>query len=80
MPSLRSSGKMQGNPTSIRQLAQEDPLSFPLAMRALLEALGSHGSPDLPFHYGIHNPSFKNFTDGVPDWGTCEATFGAVDV
>ncbi|MDF0666215.1 MAG: IPT/TIG domain-containing protein [Nitrospira sp.] len=35
---------------------------------------------EIPFKYGQHNLSFDNFTDGVPDWGTYEDTFGAAEV
>ena len=80
MLSLRSSGKIRGNPTSIRQLAQEYHLSSPISLRELIEALGVHGSPEIPFRYGTHNLSFRNFTDGVPDWGTFKDTFGAAEV
>ena len=80
MPSLRSSGKILGNPTSIRQLAQEYHLSSPISLQELIEALGVHGSPEIPFRYGTHNLSFRNFTEGIPDWGTFQDTFGAAEV
>ncbi|MEM6441613.1 MAG: hypothetical protein AAF763_18195, partial [Pseudomonadota bacterium] len=35
---------------------------------------------EIPFRYGQHNLSFPNFTDGVPDWGTFEDTYGAAEV
>lgn len=35
---------------------------------------------EIPFRYGIHNLQFHNFSDGVPDWGTYEDTFGAAEV
>lgn len=41
---------------------------------------------EIPFRYGVHNlPTWDtvhgaNFTDGVPDWGTYEDTFGAAEV
>jgi hypothetical protein len=35
---------------------------------------------EVPFRYGQHNLSFPNFTDGLPDWGTYEDTFGAAEV
>lgn len=35
---------------------------------------------EVPFKYGQHNLSFPNFTDGLPDWGTYEDTFGAAEV
>jgi hypothetical protein len=35
---------------------------------------------EVPFRYGQHNLSFDNFTDGVPDWGTYETTFGSAEV
>ncbi|HSM73531.1 MAG TPA: IPT/TIG domain-containing protein, partial [Desulfobacterales bacterium] len=35
---------------------------------------------ELPFTFGVHNLSFGNFTDGVPDWGTYEDTFGAAEI
>lgn len=35
---------------------------------------------EVPFRYGQHNLSFDNFTDGVPDFGTFEDTFGAAEV
>lgn len=35
---------------------------------------------EIPFRYGIHNLPFDNFTDGVPDWGTYEDTFGTAEV
>lgn len=35
---------------------------------------------EVPFRYGVHNLSFPNFSDGVPDWGTFEETFGAAEV
>jgi hypothetical protein len=35
---------------------------------------------EIPFRYGVHNLPFGNFTDGVPDWGTYEDTFGAAEV
>lgn len=35
---------------------------------------------EIPFKYGQHNLSFDNFTDGVPDWGTYEDTFGTAEV
>jgi len=35
---------------------------------------------EVPFKYGQHNLSFPNFTDGVPDWGTFEDTFGTAEV
>ncbi len=35
---------------------------------------------EVPFRYGQHNLSFPNFTDGLPDWGTYEDTFGTVEV
>jgi hypothetical protein len=35
---------------------------------------------EIPFRYGIHNLTFPNFTDGVPDWGTYEDTFGSAEV
>jgi len=35
---------------------------------------------EVPFKYGQHNLSFRNFTDGVPDWGTFEDTFGTAEV
>lgn len=35
---------------------------------------------EIPFHYGQHNLSFANFTDGKPDWGTFEDTFGTAEV
>ncbi len=38
------------------------------------------GVLEIPFTYGKHNLSFKNFTDGVPDWSTFEDTYGAAEV
>jgi hypothetical protein len=35
---------------------------------------------EVPFKYGQHNLSFPNFTDGLPDWGTYEDTFGTAEV
>ena len=35
---------------------------------------------EVPFKYGQHNLSFPNFTDGLPDWGTFEDTFGTAEV
>lgn len=35
---------------------------------------------EIPFRYGQHNLSFDNFTDGKPDWGTFEDTFGTAEV
>jgi hypothetical protein len=35
---------------------------------------------EVPFKYGQHNLSFGNFTDGLPDWGTYEDTFGTAEV
>ena len=35
---------------------------------------------EIPFRYGQHNLSFGNFTDGKPDWGTFEDTFGTAEV
>ena len=32
------------------------------------------------FKYGQNNLSFPNFTDGLPDWGTYEDTFGTAEV
>lgn len=80
MPSLRSSGKIVGSSVSIRQLAQEHNLSSPLSLRELIEALGVRGNPEILFRYGTHNLSFRNFQDGVPDFGTFKDTFGAAEV
>ena len=79
MPSLRSSGQIVGNSVSIRELAQLFHLS-PLSMRELIAALGVRGDPEILFRYGTHNLSFRNFADGVPDWGTFKDTFGADEV
>lgn len=38
------------------------------------------GILEIPFTYGKHNLSFRNFTDGVPDWSTYEDTYGAAEV
>lgn len=35
---------------------------------------------EIPFRYGVHNLVFDNFSDGVPDWGTFEDTYGAAEV
>ncbi len=35
---------------------------------------------EIPFRWGTNNLPFPNFTDGVPDWGTFEDTFGAAEV
>jgi hypothetical protein len=35
---------------------------------------------EIPFQYGKHNLTFPNFTDGLPDWGTFEDTFGTAEV
>lgn len=35
---------------------------------------------EIPFRFGVHNLTFPNFDDGVPDWGTYEDTFGAAEV
>lgn len=35
---------------------------------------------EIPFRFGVHNLSFGNFKDGVPDWGTFEHTFGTAEV
>lgn len=35
---------------------------------------------EIPFRYGVHNLSFDNFKDGVPDWETFEDTFGTAEV
>jgi len=35
---------------------------------------------EIPFRFGTHDLPFKNFADGVPDWGTYEDTFGASEV
>lgn len=35
---------------------------------------------EVPFRYGVHNLTFVNFAEGVPDWGTFEQTFGAAEV
>jgi hypothetical protein len=86
MLSLRSSGKILGNPTSLGQLAQEHQLSSPTSLRELLEALGIHGSPEIMFNYGTHNlPEWDpltgaNFKDGVPDLGTFKDTFGTAEI
>lgn len=80
MLSLRSSGKILGSSVSIRQLVQEYNLSSPISLRELIEALGIRGGPEIPFLFGTHNLSFRNFQDGVPDWGTFKDTFGAAEV
>ena len=87
MPSLRSTGKIVENPTSIRQLAQGHNLSSPLSLRQLIEVLGVRGDADIPFKYGTHNlPEWDlarhsaNFKDGVPDLGTFKDTFGAAEI
>jgi hypothetical protein len=35
---------------------------------------------EVPFKYGQHNLPFNNFTDGIPDWGTFEDTYGTAEV
>jgi len=80
MPSLRSSGRITGNPVSLRQLAQQQQLASPYSMRALLRELGVRGDPEILFRYGTHNLSFRNFSDGAPDWGTFRETFGTAEV
>ncbi|WP_343703916.1 IPT/TIG domain-containing protein [Chitinophaga sp.] len=35
---------------------------------------------EIPFTFGANNLPFKNPTDGVPDWGTFEDTFGTAEV
>jgi hypothetical protein len=35
---------------------------------------------EIPFNFSQHALSFENFTDGVPDWGTYDDTFGAAEV
>ena len=80
MPSLRSTGKIVASPTSVAQLAQGRHLPFPFSLRALIEALGVRGDIAIPFIYGTHNLSFKNFTDGVPDLGTFRETFGTAEI
>jgi len=35
---------------------------------------------EVPFKFGQHNLPFDNFSDGVPDWGTFEQTFGTAEV
>src|SRR5262245_41828122 len=87
MPSLRSSGKIVENPTSIRKLARVYNLSSPLSLRKLIEALGVRGDADIPFKYGTHNlPEWDpirhsaNFGDGVPDLGTFKDTFGTAEI
>ncbi len=35
---------------------------------------------EVPFKYGQHNLPFDNFTDGIPDWGTFEDTYGTAEV
>ncbi len=35
---------------------------------------------EIPFAWGTNNLPFPNFTDGVPDWGTFEDTFGTAEV
>jgi hypothetical protein len=35
---------------------------------------------EVPFKFSQHALSFPNFSDGVPDWGTYEDTFGAAEV
>jgi hypothetical protein len=79
MLSLRSSGKIVGPSVSVRQLAQEFSLTSPLSLRELIEALLS---PILaiPFRYGTHNFTFRNFQDGVPDYGTFRDTFGTAEI
>jgi hypothetical protein len=80
MLSLRSTGKIVGSSVSIRQLCQECHLPPPLSLRALIEALGIGGSPEIPFRFGTHNLSFGNFGDGVPDLGTFKDTFGVSEI
>jgi hypothetical protein len=38
------------------------------------------GILEIPFRYTVHNLTFGNFKDGIPDWGTYEDTFGAAEV
>ena len=80
MPSLRSSGKILGSSVSVKQLAQEHNLSFPLSLRELIVALGVRGDPEILFHFGTHNLSFDNFADGVPDTDTFRDTFGTGEI
>jgi hypothetical protein len=81
MPSLRSSGKIQGSSVSLRQLAAEHHLSFPVSMRELIAALGVRGSSEILFTFGTHNLTFANGeVDGAPGIGTFRRTFGAAEI
>jgi hypothetical protein len=80
MSSLRSSGKIVGSSVSLKQLCRESNLPSPFSARALIEALGVGGSPEIRFRFGTHNLSFRNFQDGVPDFRTFEETLGRSEV
>jgi hypothetical protein len=79
MKTLRSTGKVAAG-TSVRQLAQQYGLRPPVLLSELIDKLGIHGHPEIPFVYGVHNLSFPNFYDGVPDLGTFKDTFGTAEV
>lgn len=38
------------------------------------------GILEIPFKFGIHDFSFKNFSKGSPSWSTYQDTFGAVEI
>lgn len=80
MPSLRSSGQIIGNSVSIRGLAARYGVSPPISIRDLLIKMNVRGGPEIGFRYGTHNLTFRNFDDGVPDWGTFNDTFGAAEI
>ncbi len=35
---------------------------------------------EIPFQWGVNNLQFPSFTNGAPDWGTFEDTFGTAEV
>src|SRR5262245_23731048 len=79
MKTLRSTGKILPG-TSVRQLAQQYGLSPPISLSELIDKLGVHGQPQIPFVFRVHNLSFPNFDDGVPDLGTFRETFGTAEI
>jgi hypothetical protein len=80
MLSLRSSGHVIGNSVSVRKLAKKYAVPPPISIRDLLVKMNVRGGSELGFRYGVHNLTFRNFTDGVPDLGTFKKTFGTAEV
>ena len=64
-------------PASLLDLARCLEIMPPISVTNLVTTTQQLG---IPFQFGIHNLTFRNFDDGIPSWDTYKQTFGSSEI